>query len=482
MSDIFATYQPPGIYIEEQLPNTVPVFTVDSTVVAIVGPSIGYRRYAEAVTLTSTDPVTLTKLGIDTDSVVVTKANGDTAVVDDDYTLTESTGEDNDADTLDDTLSIERSGGTTITSGETVVVTYNYTDPTFYDPVRATAMEQVIDAFGQPLDATTGEIISPLSFAAQMAFTNGATRLVLLSTDGSASQETKANLSDGYDILSAQEDVNIIVPLPVGITGTDNSPGDVITLTGELATKMDADGADGTYRTAILGYDLGVTISPTDLAEGAASKRVMVVYPTKMDYYNAVLGRNVVISGYYLAAAYAGRMSALPPQVPITRKSLRGFAGIPTTVLSSMTRATKDAWSSGGVAVTELSRQKGLVCRHGTSTDPSSIYTREISIVRARDAMLSSIFRTLDQADLIGSAIVEETPARIQAIIQGVLESVVQKDLIVAYGQISVRQVSLDPTVIEVKFSYQPAYPLNYIQIVFSIDTNTGSVALTPAA
>lgn len=482
MSEIFATYQPPGIYIEEQLPNAVPVFTADSTVVAIVGPSLGYRRYAEAVTLTSTTAVTLTKMGIDTDSVVVTKADGSVAVVDDDYELVTDNGEDEQASTTDDTTTIARASGSSITSGETVVVTYNYTDPTFYDPVRCTAMEQVIDSFGQPLDATTGEIISPLSFAAQMAFNNGATRLVLLSTEGTASQETKANLSAAYDILSAQEDVNIVVPLPVGITGTDLSPGDVITLTEELATKMDTDGADGIYRTAVLGYDLGVTIAPTDLAQGASSKRVMVVYPPKMDYYNAVLGRNVVVSGYYLAAAYAGRMSSLSIQTPITRKSLRGFAGIPTTVLSGMTRANKDAWSSGGVAVTELSRQKGLVCRHGTSSDPSSIYTREISIVRARDAMLYSIFRTLDQADLIGSAIVEETPARIQAVVQGVLESVVQRDLIVGYGQISVRQVSLDPTVIEVKFSYQPAYPLNYIQISFSIDTNTGSVALTQAA
>jgi hypothetical protein len=285
--------------------------------------------------------------------VVVTKASGATAVVDDDYTLTEGVGEDTTADTADDTLAIKRSSGTSITSGETVSVSYNYTDPTFYDPVRCTSMDQVIDAFGQPLDSTTGEIISPLSFAAQMVFDNGkntAPRLVLLSTEGTASQETKANLQAAYEVLSAQEDVNIIVPLPVGITGTDGSPGDVITLTGELATKMDADGGDGIYRTAILGYDLGVTISPTDLAEGAASKRVMVVYPTKMDYYNSILGRNVPISGYYLAAAYAGRMSSLPVQTPITRKAILGFSGIPTAILSNMTRANKDAWSAGGVA------------------------------------------------------------------------------------------------------------------------------------
>jgi hypothetical protein len=40
---------------------------------------------------------------------------------------------------------------------------------------------------------------------------------------------------------------------------------------------------------------------------------------------------------------------------------------------------------------------------------------------------------------------------------------------------LAVRQTSsTDPTVVEVKFAYKPAYPLNYIVISFSIDMSTG--------
>ncbi len=55
------------------------------------------------------------------------------------------------------------------------------------------------------------------------------------------------------------------------------------------------------------------------------------------------------------------------------------------------------------------------------------------------------------------------------------LEHAVLTGTIVAYTGLAVRQRSLDPTVIEVKFSYLPAYPLNYIVISFSVNVATGA-------
>ena len=477
MSDIFATYQPPGVYVREEASQVATLFGPGISVVGIVGPSIGYRMHTEAITLSGTTDVRLSKLGVDISSVVVTKANGDPAVVDDDYALTQGDGEDGLPSTSDDTMDIARSGGSTIGDGETVTVFYHYTDPTYFDPFRATNFGQITDAYGEPIDRSTGEIISPLSFAAKFAFDNGASSVLTMACAGTASLVDLNSLHAAYNTLLAQEDISILVPLLVGITGTDNAPGSVLTATTAVATHVNAADGDGIYRTAVVGYERTVTIDPSTAAGAADSKRVMVVYPNRLNYYNSVTQQTTEISGYYLAAAYAGRMASQDVQVPITRKAIYGFSGLPGSVLSAMTRSAKDGWSSSGVAVTEVSPTKGLVCRHGTSSNPASVLTREISLIRARDTMLNSMVSSIDASDIIGSAIMEETPARIKGIVQGVLENLVQQDTIVGYGTITVRQTSLDPTVIEVKFDYQPAYPLNYISIVFAINTTTGLIA-----
>src|SRR5690606_23748847 len=109
---------------------------------------------------------------------------------------------------------------------------------------------------------------------------------------------------------------------------------------------------------------LTVTDDPTVLAAAALSSRVMVAWPNKLHYFDGYNNQTVEIGGHYLAAAYAGRMISLQPQVPLTRKRIFGFSGIPNSVLQTMSRSNKDAWSSGGVAVTEINRAGQMVVRH----------------------------------------------------------------------------------------------------------------------
>ena len=98
-------------------------------------------------------------------------------------------------------------------------VSYEYTPVDYYSPLRVNDFDDAKDAFGEPLDVTTGAIISPLSFAAKFAFENGATQLVLVSTTGTTNLTTRTELTAAYAKLATIFDVNIIVPLPVGITG-----------------------------------------------------------------------------------------------------------------------------------------------------------------------------------------------------------------------------------------------------------------------
>jgi hypothetical protein len=128
--------------------------------------------------------------------------------------------------------------------------------------------------------------------------------------------------------------------------------------------------------------------------------------------------------------------------------------------------------------VAEIDRANRLIVRHGTSSDPTSVLTREMSLVRAKDSMVTLIHDTMDSSGIIGTPINDETPIRIKGVMAGCLETLVGAGVIVAYNDLKVRQQSIDPTVVEVKFQYQPAYPLNYIVISFSINTLTGQTDL----
>jgi hypothetical protein len=50
----------------------------------------------------------------------------------------------------------------------------------------------------------------------------------------------------------------------------------------------------------------------------------------------------------------------------------------------------------------------------------------------------------------------------------------------VDYANVQVRQLA-QPTTIEVRFNYRPAFPINYINIVFGIDLTTGDLTTTAA-
>jgi hypothetical protein len=55
----------------------------------------------------------------------------------------------------------------------------------------------------------------------------------------------------------------------------------------------------------------------------------------------------------------------------------------------------------------------------------------------------------------------------------GVLEQLVLEGVINAYSDVKARLLT-DPTTVEVRFQYTPAYPINNINVVFTINTQTG--------
>ena len=447
----FTEYVPPGVYWQQSATPISPQSAGLPNGVAIVGPGIGYRTFSEAITLTGTDPVALSKEGVDGSSIIVS-ANGTTYAVTTDYVVTTS------GSGPTTVTSIASNGEGSITSGETVTVSYQYTDATYTIPTQISDAQTVQNLYGPAFDPTTGDLMSPLTLASNFAFANGAKNLVLVATTGTV---TPSVLTTSIELLSTVDTVSIVVPLPVGLT----SSGDIQSVDTDLSVFVDAQSDLSNFMIGILGYENGPTanaINPISISSNSGDERVVVAYPNSMTYYTNNT-RNQ-IAGYYLAAAYAGTV---------------GFSGIDPVVYSTMTTSQKNTWSAGGVAVSEIDRNGNLVVRHGVTSNMSSVETREIPLVRAQDAMIDTILQTVINAGIIGSPITANTSPTIAGLVNIVLASLKAAGVIENYTSISVTESTGDPTIMNVTFLYVPAYPLNYIAITFGIDTTTGSTTAT---
>jgi len=469
----FAEYVVPGEYWEATPTPVAPqsLYTVNQ--VALVGPGIGYQTFAENVTFNATTPVALTQLGINIDTIVVTSLDGTVVgVLTTDYTVTSSAA--TDGHSQDTTTTITWVSGT-FTNHETVRVSYQYTDYDYLTPSICTNLAQVQSLYGNGIDITSGEVTSPLSLAAQFAFTNGAQTLVLVATPNAT--VVRADLTNAYAFLEVLDNVNLVVPLPVNLAYAN-----AINVGQDLASFLRTDETtNDILRVGLLGFEVGtdsnVGYDPATVAAAVAYKRVVEAWPWAMNYYNGYTNSTLVVGGYYLAAAYAGLFAGNQPQQGLTRQSIKNFTGIPSSVFQTMTTALKNQYGAAGVAVAEISRAGVLWCRHGTTTDPSSIYNQEASLVREQDAMVTLLEGAVEQAGIIGKPIDANATVNLQALTIGILEQCVQLGIIYGYQGVVAQQLSNTPTTIQVTFEWQPSYPLNYVTFIFSVNTTTGVVS-----
>jgi hypothetical protein len=378
----------------------------------------------------------------------------------------------------DNTLDIARAANSEISEGATVYVTYRYADASFFSPVTVYDLDEVFRLFGEPYDPQSGQITSPLSLACQIAMRNGASEVVLQATSGASTSTSTAELAAAYAKLTTILDLDILVPLPVGISSTQQDPGDLLALAQALNTYLEKLNRDeNVKRVAILGWEDDATINPDTLAAGVSGRRVMLAYPNRMNLYMPPVRQSIEVSGYYLAAAFAGRAAGLPIPSPLTNKQVYGFSGIPASVLQKMTRQQKNQWSEAGVAVVEQTKDLRLVIRHGVTTDTGSIYDRELSLVRSDDALDQLLTDTLNASALIGTWVTLDTPLQVKQIIVGALDRAVDASIVIAYDGVRSRQVSMDPSLIEVRFQYLPPFPLNYIVVRYAVNTDTGQIS-----
>lgn len=486
MVDFRSGYVPPGVYVSTDVSGAVAAVGINDTVLCLVGRGIGYQIYTETVSFSGGNSRPLTQKGIDKASVVVT-GTIDVSGVATEVTFTPdgvstphdySVGQTGSGE--DSVSTINRTTSGQIPTNGTVVVTYHYADDSYFALNAFSDYASFEAVYGVPFDPVTGALLSPLSVAAQLAFQNGGNVIYAVALSGTGS--VAAQFAAAYELTLPNYAINMIVPLFEGATDGSSAQSLGAGIVGHLSAAED----EGFPRMAIMGLPQAFTgETPDVLAQQLDFRRVVLVWPQAFLYYNSVINTTVVLDGIYFAAACAGVLANQSVNRGLTRSNIRSFSGIPVSVLSNMSTANKNTWSSKGVSVAEVDRTGRLIIRHGVTTDPSSIENREISVVRCQDALFNLLLSSLSQADLIGDPITANTPLSVKGIIAGALETALTDDTIQDYTNLLVRQQTLptgDPTVIECTFTYAPTFPLNYITVVFTLDLTTGDLNVTDTA
>jgi len=363
-----------------------------------------------------------------------------------------------------------RGDGVGIQEGDIISVSYRYTDPDYFEVYSLYDYDDVREVYGEPFDSS-GNIRSELSLAAKFAFLNGASTVLTCAVDPEdPDNPTMGDYENALSKFRDEEQIAIIVPA----TGSPEIQ--------QLVQDHVASQSNNKYeRRAILGVDGSPspvsTATRIDYAQSLSDQRVALVSPSRFHYFAPELNRKIILGGQYMAAAVAGKSVSQIPAMPLTRKVISGFAG----VAENMREGEKNLESQNGLMVIEKTRRNQIQVRHGVTTNSTDLLTREWSIIGQQDVMVYRIRDYLDADGLIGMPIYDTTLIQVKASAEAALVSLVRDGVIVGYQNLKVRQLSTLPDVIEVRYEWKPAYPLNYIVVRYSVAVMTGDVVVTEA-
>jgi len=174
---------------------------------------------------------------------------------------------------------------------------------------------------------------------------------------------------------------------------------------------------------------------------------------------------NVLIDGFYLAAAAAGYESAdIRIENPLTNKVLSGFTILRNKQFSTL---TLEQLANAGVTTLQPVAGGGRVVWGLTTSQSGFVEEREISIVFIRDRVAKTL-----RAGFAGFIGIPESPdigsiLNTRAVI--LLNSLVSQGLITNYKDLSVKRDDADPTQWNITVRVQPTYPVNFIYIKVSL-------------
>ena len=494
----FSSYQPPGVYVQSVNTPLITPTGVPPQTLTLIGPAQGFRNAIQSFQIFASSAFQLTFTGVFTTAVtgpppiaapvVTITATGVVLTVGTDYNLTVTPDPSGNAALAVTTVN-RVSTSPNVTDATQVTINYNYADVTYYQPQVFTDFQSVSNAYGPSFVSTAPtavgatQILNPLTYAAQLAFTNGATILIAIALNPAA-----GNLEAQYLAAYAQVQNNWGATILVPVWSDDlNFPGGSSTtafaqvLAADLNAACTTAAAAGYPRIGLFGLPRAYSESTTPVGSFAAtvnSLRLVVVYPEIIQVFNGITGQIFTASGCYMAAALGGILSSLPVNTGLTGQTVQGF-NITQAEVQAETQAFMNSLAASGVTIVYQNWQGALQVRHGLTTNMSALNFREISMVRQNDTLLVAVQQGMSLTGLIGGPIIASTTAVVQAALTGILQQQLNNNVIQNFINVTVVQQQApggDPTIMACSFQYLPAIPLNYITVQFSINLSSGQV------
>ena len=389
-------------------------------------------------------------------------------------------------------------GGPLATNGGAVQITYRFLPDMYYSATRLDSQALVERRFGPAYDATG--VVTPLSAAASIAFQNGAASVVIQPlfklTDPANPLSPRVQPTTAEAANAAQwqatfaglrdvEDVNVLVPV-FGQSDAGSSTTIVNNILNAAQDHVHYMQTQGQYMVMIGGHDSAEDPAVGTANElrtqsqvmrdrygGAQAESTVIVSPSRFTRALPTVTNTIItVGGQFMAAAIAGMLASRPTSATLTRKQVAGFA----TVADARDKGGKDADGNAGLMVIE---QKGtaIQVRHAITLSNNTTAQRELSVVRSKHRMIESLRQTID-TQIIGSVPADgNAPFLVKNAVIGVLEALRGTAELVDYQGVQARTLVGDPTTVEVRFSYLPAFPLNFVHIVFSVDL-TGATTI----
>lgn len=206
------------------------------------------------------------------------------------------------------------------------------------------------------------------------------------------------------------------------------------------------------------------------LARGLNSSRCVLVYPDSaiMSLEDA-LGNSVsyIVDGSFLASALAGVTvsPAVDVATPMTRQRVAGFERLNR----SLDEIQANNLAVAGVTVFE-DATPFLRIRHGLTTNVSNRLSSIPSVIAIRDFVQKQARATLDR--FIGLKFLTGRAQDVETALTGLLNSLVEKQIITAFRGVSATPDPNDPTSLQVEAFYSPVFPLLFIDIRFTISAS----------
>jgi hypothetical protein len=179
---------------------------------------------------------------------------------------------------------------------------------------------------------------------------------------------------------------------------------------------------------------------------------------------------NVLIDGFYLAAAAAGFCNSdLNLADPLTNKVFTGFTILSNRTFSNLVQTQLVA---AGVTVLNPVSGGGKVVWGITTSQSGFPEEQEISIVFIRDRVAKTLRAGFQ--GFVGTPQTPNTPNALSTEAVLLLNSLIGQGLITAFQGLSVQQDQLDPRQWNISVSISPTYPINWIFIKVTVG-NLGS-------